>query len=176
MNKKGQEQLTIEQPKSKAWILILIILIIVVIGAGFYFFKTLAKSLSANVNIPSSTKVSPIGLWEVEKMYSYDDTTKQFVEAPIDFSFYGGHLYMEYAKDGKWCSQWEIGTTICQNYDTYTISKDIINPHQEGLTGPETRYKWKIDNGKLELTAEMLDTETNQWIILLKYILKSVSR
>jgi hypothetical protein len=176
MNKRGQEQLTIEQPKkSKAWIWIAIILVLA-IGTGFYFLKAPAKTSNTNVNVQTSAETSPIGLWEVEKIYSYDPATNQFIEGQIDFSVYGGQLYMEYTKDGKWCSQWEIGTTICQNYDTYTITNDLITQNQEGLTGLQTRYKWKVDSNKLELTAEILDETTNQWTPILRYSLKSASR
>ena len=71
--------------------------------------------------VKTSTKTSPIGLWSVEKMYSYDDITNQFVEETINFTVYGGNIYMEYTEDGKWCNQWDIGNTTCLNYDTYTI-------------------------------------------------------
>lgn len=122
---------------------------------------------------------SPVGLWEVEKMYSYDATTKQFTETSIDFSVYGGHIYMEFTKDGKWCSQWDVGKPNCNNYDTYTIKGDTMTQHQEGLTGPNgpyVYYEWKVNNGKLELTAEFLDNSTKVLTPMLKYTLKPVSR
>ena len=160
----------------KSYLIVGVILILIIAGLGIYFLKSPVKTSDTNVNVQSSAKTSPVGLWSVEKAYSYDDANNQFVETPIDFSVYGGNIYMEYTKDGKWCSQWDIGTTNCQNYDTYIITNDIITQNQEGLTGPEFHYKWKVDNGKLELTAEMFDDTTNQWTPFLKYSLKPTSK
>jgi hypothetical protein len=162
----------------KSYLIIGVIIVLVILGVGFHFLKTPAKTPSANVQ--SSAQTSPVGLWDVEKMYA--DNGTDFVETPIDFSVYGGHIYMEYTKDGKWCSQWEgylageEPSKNCSNYDTYTISNDIITQNQVGLTGPQTRYKWKVDNGQLELTAEVLDESTNTWTPILRYTLNPASR
>jgi hypothetical protein len=148
-----------------------ILVLIIVVGLGIYFLKV-------PTSVQPSAKTSPVGLWEVEKMYGYDAATGQFVEGKIDFSVYGGHLYFEFTKDGKWCSQWDVGTA-CYHYDTYTIKGNIITEHEEGLTGPNgpyVYYKWEMNNGKLELTAEFLDNSTNVWTTMFKYSLKPASR
>jgi len=149
-----------------------ILVLIIVVGLGIYFLKV-------PISVQPFAKASPVGLWEVEKMYSYDAATGQFAEGKIDLSVYGGHIYMEFTKDGKWCSQWDVGKPNCNNYDTYTIKGDTMTQHQEGLTGPNgpyVYYEWKVNNGKLELTAEFLDNSTNILTPILKYTLKSVSR
>ena len=151
---------TTKSPSKKSLIIGIVIILILLIGIGFYF-------------LMGSKNDSPVGLWSVEKAYSYDSETKLFTETPIDFSIYGGHIYMEFTKDGRWCSQWGEGTE-CLNYDNYTNKGNVMNMSQVDPMGnkmPDFKYNWKFTDGNLELIAEMSTDNGVTWSTLLKYTL-----
>jgi len=159
--------------------LTLIVILALVIAVGSVYIYNQNKISGNDAKILDNTQVgvnqsidSPIGLWKLEKAYSFDNVEKQFVEIP------NLSLYMEYTKDGKWCSQWQDeSSTKCNGYDTYTLDKDIIKQDQVGLTGPEWHYRYKIENGKLTLVLETYDEVSKKWSSeSIKYVLKPVSR
>ncbi len=163
--------------------LVLIILIALAIGGGVAYMYDKNKNTDVNTKKQEDTtktaeeKVnqsegSPIGLWKLEKGYFFDASKKEFVEMPDQI------LYMEYTKDGKWCSRWEgDNSTKCNGYDTYTFDKNIIKQNQVGLTGPEWHYIWSIENGDLVLIAETYDDVSKKWSSeSIKYVLKPIVR
>ena len=123
---------------------------------------------------PVVLKVSPeartnyIGLWKAEKVFAYDQTTQQYKEGTLNTD-----LYFEYKPDATWCVMWNAQLAKCLKYDTYMVVDDIITQHQEGLTGSQYRYKWKIADKKMELTSEVL--VNGIWQPFLRYVLVPLS-
>jgi len=166
-NKKGFAGLT----------LIVILTLVVAVGAVYVYkqnkISVNGNEISKNTSLDANQPVdAPVGLWKLEKAYTFDNVKKQFVEIS------NLSLYMEYTKDGKWCSQWQDeNSTKCNGYDTYTFDKDIIKQDQVGLTGPEWHYRYKVENGNLTLLLETYDEASKKWSSeSIKYVLKPVSR
>ena len=105
-----------------------------------------------------------IGLWKAEKLLGFNPETGVWEESKLVID-----MFFEFKEDGKSCGGWDLSAGFkCTKYDTYSVSGDIINVTQIGVTGPPWHYKWNIAGGKLELTSEIF--QEDHWIPFIKYI------
>jgi hypothetical protein len=137
-----------------------VFLIVGIVLFGFMFFL---KSVPTN----------PIGLWSIEKIEGTDDVTDAN----------GNSMYAEFLKDGKYCSEFESGTTKCIKYDKYYVINDVLVINQRNDSGYDLGtfyYLWGISNGKLKLSTYFLDIDNNaglgNWSPISTFILKPISR
>lgn len=84
-------------------------------------------------------------------------------------------MFFEFKEDGKSCGGWSLSEGFrCTKYDTYSVSGNIINITQAGVTGPAWHYKWSIGaDGKLELISEIM--QQNGFVPFIKYVARPVS-
>jgi hypothetical protein len=115
---------------------------------------------------------TPVGLWAIEKIEGTNDATDAN----------GNTMYVEFTKDGKYCSEFESGTTKCTKYDKYYVINDVLVVNQKDDKGQDMGffyYLWNISNGKLELSDFFFDENNagfGNWQPITKSILKPVSR
>jgi len=123
---------------------------------------------AVSLPVSSEARTNYIGLWRAEKIFAYDQSSQQYKEGTLTTE-----LYFEYTADARWCVMWSLPLAKCLKYDTYMVADDVITQHQEGLTGPQSRYRWKIVNHKMELASEI--SLNGAWQSFIKYSLVPVS-
>jgi hypothetical protein len=134
-----------------------VFLIIGIILGVMMFFQT-----------PSPT--SPVGLWVIEKIEGINNAT----------DYAGNPMYAEFTKDGKYCSDFETGTTKCTKYDKYYQINDVLVINQKDENGKDLGtfyYIWNIADGKLEISTYFFDENNagfGNWLPTTKDILKPV--
>lgn len=98
-----------------------------------------------------------IGLWKAEKLFGFNPQSQQWEEGKLLFE-----VFFEFKTDGTACGG---GWTItddgyrCGLYYPYVVTGDVIE-----IPKSSSRYKWRIVEGKLEMTAELGGTPFLRYI------------
>lgn len=134
--------------------------------------KILMLQYTGKFTTDTSPWTSYLGLLKAEKVFTFDEKYKQFMEGSL-----ASDTYFEFTSDGRWCSKWVTGQPKCLKYDTFTISDDsaYIITHEEDLAARQVRYEWhKIIGGQLQLTAQEL--VNGDWQPSIMYHVKPIAR
>lgn len=148
--------------------LLFILLAILSLGGGIaarYFFAPSAGPTSAGGGAGSI-----IGFWKVTEFAVPDPQHPGEWQAVSQLP----DTYQEFIEDGRMCNGFSDVDLTCLEYDSYTVSGNIISVVQANTQGPPIRYRFQAIGDKFEFIGEALDAGT--WRPMTKQILVHASR
>ncbi len=131
------------------WIAVLVVALVVGIGMRYVLNRGPSDS---------SESESIVGFWRLAAMSAYNPSTKQWQEGQAPEG-----AYQQFEADGSWCGAFSPAPeSNCIQPGSYSIQDGFLKIDMTGVTGPEIRYRFNREGGRLELISE---TQANgEWI------------